>query len=61
MNVDACGPVTPAEVRAVVDQLVSLAERAAEHGQGMFHFVLSMGAESLADNLDVAGDLEDQS
>ncbi|THD06466.1 hypothetical protein [Rhodanobacter lindaniclasticus] len=58
MNVDACGPVTPAEVLAVVQELEGLSARAAEHGQQMFHFVLSMGAESLADNLQVAGDLE---
>lgn len=57
MNADACGPVTPSEVLAVVQELQHLSARAAENGQQMFHFVLSMGVESLADNLEVAGEL----
>lgn len=58
MNVDAAGPVAAGEVLDVVCQLEALAARAAEHGQQMMHFVLAMGAESLADNLGQADDWE---
>ncbi|MGN6236987.1 hypothetical protein [Dyella sp.] len=54
------GPVTLTEVQAVVDQLRELAQRSAENGQQMFHFVFSLGADSLADNLDAASDLDDE-
>lgn len=56
MNDDFCGPVTTAEVLAVVEQLQSMSNRAADNGQGMFHFVLAMAAESMADNIAVAAE-----
>lgn len=59
MSSDAVGPVTVAEVMEVVGVLRVLADRAAETGQQMFHFVLSVGAESLADNMENAVDMED--
>ncbi len=43
----------------MVTQLRAMSERAVEHGQGMFHFVLAMAAESLADNVEVADVLGD--
>lgn len=59
MNADFSGPVTVAEVCDVVTQLRAMSERAVDHGQGMFHFVLAMAAESLADNVEVADVLGD--
>lgn len=59
LTADSCGPVTPGEVAAVVAELQGLAARAAEHGQQAFHFVLSIGAESLADNLSTADAWDD--
>lgn len=52
MSNDETGPVSVAEVTAVVDRLRGLSARAADNGQQSFHFVLSMGAESLADNVE---------
>lgn len=57
MSSDQTGPVSVAEVSAIVAQLRELTARAAENGQQMFHFVLSMGAESLADNIENAADM----
>lgn len=58
MNIEAVGPVTADEVMAIVVQLRDLSARAADHGQQMMHFVLTMGAESLADNFDAAEEWE---
>jgi len=53
------GPVSVGEVQAIVDQLRVLTARSADCGQQMFHFVLSMAAESLEDNIEQAADMED--
>lgn len=58
MSVEATGPVSVGEVQAVVVQLREMSARAAECGQEAFHFVLAMGAESLADNLESAADMD---
>lgn len=57
---DHAGPVTLTDAQAVVELLRELAHRSAENGQQMFHFVFSVGAESLADNLHAASDLDDE-
>jgi hypothetical protein len=51
---EAVGPVTGDEAAEVVTNLRAMAERAAEHHQSTFYFVLSMAAESLADNVETA-------
>ena len=53
------GPVSAGEVREIVEQLRDMSARAQQNGQQTFHFVLSVGAESLADNLAIACDEAD--
>jgi len=52
MDEQLTGPVSVAEAQAVVAQLRQLAERAAENHQATFHFVFSLTADSLADNVE---------
>jgi len=59
MDEHETGPVSVAEAEAVVAQLRQLAGRAAEHRQATFHFVFSLTAESLADNVDAAAEWGD--
>ena len=53
------GPVSAGEVREVIEQLRDMSARAQQNGQRVFHFVLSVGADSLADNLAMACDEAD--
>jgi hypothetical protein len=55
---DSIGPVTEAEAQAIAAQLSELSARAAEHGQRLFHFVLSTASESLNDNLEMVLEIE---
>lgn len=50
------GPVSVSEAQAVVAQLRQLAGRAAENNQATFHFVFSLTADSLADNVDTVAE-----
>lgn len=58
MSIEAVGMVTVGEVMALVGQLRDLSNRAADHGQQMVSFVLTMGAESIADNFETAEEWE---
>lgn len=51
------GPVSVGEVLPVVELLRHFSARAAESHQQSMHFVLSMAAESLSDNLDAAASM----
>lgn len=55
MDEQMTGPVSVAEAQAVVSQLCRLAERAAENHQASLHFVFSLTAQSLADNVEEVG------
>ena len=50
------GPVSAGEVRQVIEQLRDMSGRAQQNGQQTFFFVLTVGAESLSDNLAMACD-----
>ncbi|MET4567812.1 hypothetical protein [Rhodanobacter soli] len=51
------GPVLMAETSRVLACLRALSDRAESHGQQALHFVLSITADSLADNLETAADM----
>lgn len=53
------GPVSAADGDAAVSHLRALAQRAADHRQTTFHFVFSIAADSLADNVEQVADWGD--
>lgn len=60
MRTDIGAPVTMADGLSVVEQLRDLHARAEENGQTMFSFVFDLAAESLAENLGNAADIDDE-
>jgi hypothetical protein len=52
MDDQLTGPVSVSEAQAVVALLRGLAGRAAENHQATLHFVFSLTADSLADNVE---------
>jgi len=56
---DETGPVLMAETSRLLACTRALSERAAINGQQTLHFVLSITADSLADNLATASDMDD--
>lgn len=59
MSMDESGPVSMAETSRLLACTRALSERASVNGQMTLHFVLSIAADSLADNLATASDMDD--
>jgi len=57
MSMDETGPVQMAETSQLLSRLRALSDRAELNGQQTLHFVLSITADSLADNLATASDM----
>jgi hypothetical protein len=59
MSIEGIGRVSASEAHAIVIKLRDLAQRAADHHQGTFHFVFSLAADSLEDNVETAVEFQD--
>lgn len=59
MSMDETSPVSMADTSALLACARRLADRAELNGQQTLHFVLSITADSLADNLATASDMDD--
>jgi|GEM_PF-5143322 len=59
MSNESTGPVTAFELGAALSFLRCLSDRAQDNNQQTLHFVLSITADSLSDNLEMASDMDD--